>query len=201
MVANDKASSAISCGNHCSRVYNLIIVSALMSERTRTEKSVSSKQSDFCTAAPSVRCFCRLDTMLNFPGKNPDFVGLNNHQITPKKKWIVNSLVSVIPKRVRRWLSYLAPIIQARRQKREKKAHENSLSAIYFGNMFIKIAVAMNFAAIHTSSMVNSTSANQQWHTLFVDFEACILPSGYLPRVHPTSSGGSGGNSQVWRLD
>ena len=37
--------------------------------------------------------------------------------------------------------------------------------------------------------------------TFFVDFFARVLLPGYVSRVHATSLRGSGGGSQVWRLD
>ena len=89
----------------------------------------------------------------------------------------------MVPKRIENGLKHLAPIIHARRQERARQGHEKPVSAVYFRNMFINIALtqldfltwlmddakgeettdynltlrilSVNFAAIHASSMVN----------------------------------------------
>jgi len=78
-------------------------------------------------------------------------------------KPIVNSLISVLPKRIEHGLRHLAPIIHARRQEREQKGHEKPLDFLTWimdeakgeettdRNLTLRILI-INFTAIHTSS-------------------------------------------------
>ena len=51
---------------------------------------------------------------------------------------IVNSLFSVLPKRIEHGLRHLAPIIHARRKEREQKGHEKPVGVVYSSSVLTK---------------------------------------------------------------
>jgi len=109
--------------------------------------------------------------------RNPDFMGLNVQftvdivktafilrMVPDFLKPIVNSLISVVSKRIEHGMKHLTPLIHARRQDREKEGHEKPLDLLTWlmdeakgeegtdRNLTLRV-MTVNFAAIHTSSM------------------------------------------------